>query len=753
MQIRKIASTAVGALLAGATFAVPALGATLDGLPAPFVSGSAANFVVVVGAGAATADVIGAVDIAARFGGETVSTGSAEKKQGQKDAYLGKAITSQFPTRQTSNDIGILTSKATISIGSDTYDTHDEIVLASTSPTLNTSLNSNQKDYGTETVLEVQQGAIGYYYLFDTKVNITKSVTSTTPLVISFLGQQMTITASADATTITARAGTKLSLKAGESATVENKLVKLVQTSDTSALVDVGGTQDTVGNGNTKTINGLQVKVDSVFNDQGTVNDFAVIIVGTNAEKSYTHGDGFISPCSSANGDSACTKDTADWTWVLNGLASNTKGDTSAGGGPTIGIQNRFTKASSSKSPIKLGQAYFLPYDFAKVEMTSAKYTDYMKLDVFPDTLDLNTTAIGNPRTLGTAEKAIVMTSDVDDTIALEDQSGAAGNAWFQSDLTADTTSKKLAFVYSNLNDTIDVWYYDKNGKPNYAGNLSVNNTGTAAVNNFAHIEYKDTRGTGGVQLGLNASNTSLTSGDLWLVLQDQDSNVGGATHDDIWISLGFTGTRGLTGLTASTQGLDRLGVTKSSAEDRDVLYGANVGGSAQQIGKRDVDQMTSYGIKVEKPSSTTASDHATLSIPAGPQQIRVTIGAKDAASATGTRTGQIKTSVSKLDTEVATPASEKNLVLVGGPCANRLVAQLADAGKYAWKCDDLGKLPAGAGYSIEMVNDAFATGQVALVVSGVSAADTRAAAARVQTFDTDGLKGASVRTGVLATA
>ncbi len=115
-----------------------------------------------------------------------------------------------------------------------------------------------------------------------------------------------------------------------------------------------------------------------------------------------------------------------------------------------------------------------------------------------------------------------------------------------------------------------------------------------------------------------------------------------------------------------------------------------------------------------------------------------------------------IKTPLGKLDSEVTSAdKSTKNLVLVGGPAVNSLVAELAAAGKtrdLAWYRSE------GAGTALlDYVSDAFAAGKVALVVAGHSADDTRIAAGWVQNFDAYAgqLTGTRVvlKNGVLSTA
>lgn len=61
----------MGVLMAGSTIAF----AQLQNLPTPFVdSDGNLEAIIVVGADAAPSDVVGAIDVAARFGGETFTS-------------------------------------------------------------------------------------------------------------------------------------------------------------------------------------------------------------------------------------------------------------------------------------------------------------------------------------------------------------------------------------------------------------------------------------------------------------------------------------------------------------------------------------------------------------------------------------------------------------------------------------------------------------------------------------------------------
>jgi hypothetical protein len=117
-----------------------------------------------------------------------------------------------------------------------------------------------------------------------------------------------------------------------------------------------------------------------------------------------------------------------------------------------------------------------------------------------------------------------------------------------------------------------------------------------------------------------------------------------------------------------------------------------------------------------------------------GPSPVFTSTGAT--AGSTVTQAVPIRTAVGKLDSEITSAEkTTKNLILVGGPAVNTLVADLATATKtkdVAWYRTQ------GAGTAIiDLVSDAFTTGKVALVVAGYGADDTRAAAKILQDYET----------------
>jgi hypothetical protein len=149
------------------------------------------------------------------------------------------------------------------------------------------------------------------------------------------------------------------------------------------------------------------------------------------------------------------------------------------------------------------------------------------------------------------------------------------------------------------------------------------------------------------------------------------------------------------------------------------------------------VHYVTAWGTKVV--FDTSGAGTATITYPDSQVYHLVAVGENPSWTTAATEAGTYKTyaplslPVAKLASEV-TPAdrANANIVLVGGPCANSLVQALVDAGKLDASMTCAGGNPGpawtpGAAY-VKVVEDAFATGKIALVVAGTNAADTRLA-------------------------
>jgi hypothetical protein len=678
MKGEKIIASVLAAIIALAPIVSAAV--TLGDYPTFLFKDHNLNAYVVVGADAKPADVVGAVDLAARLAGESYeevsTTGETTVSGGtSEDIPLGSPIAASGLLDATLKQYKLPgLQDTTISFQDDTYDVHEEIIVADnigspTSPSVETSLTTNDWDMGSNVYLLVKKDSLVYRYVFDESIDLTKA-SSEEPLEINFLGKTLVITnVSLANTQITVRVAEEYPLFVGDSVTVNGKKVTLknVGSSGTSAVVDVDGVTSTVGT-SSKTVNGLKIQVKETFYSDTMSERMATLLIGTDTIKSYTDGDPYIGE----------DKNNPNWVWDLSGLTASPR---------YIGIENDFVRDSYSKSPVTVGGCYEFPNKYAKVCLEKLTVSDYSEYKFKVDTgVDLSHSNVG----AGTNEKTLTITSESKEGIVL---SGSLGGHKTNTVYLWYNTTGKLSVFYKDTSDS----------KVKFAGEL--------ANATFATINYKDTKGS-----------------DLTLKTQKQHSS-----------SFELVLTDGTTDLTSvwhvGSSGIDALGTTSSDSEQNELLY------DTQQIGTKDKDLRAEYGYVVLNPSSNGDRDQVVVSIPADQVKAKVVVYGPGGTSTT-TEGGKIKkvvpvtTTVAKLDTEVDPTTVGKHLVLVGGPAVNRLTAQAMGLSYPTYGSSGL--LPYGEGEAyIRVYDGVFKPGQVVVVVAGWEAENTRMATSLLQQYDT----------------
>jgi len=676
---------------------------------------------VVVGSAAAPGDVVGAVDLAARLAGESyevVSSGGATVTvTGGKseDIPMGYPIgaSGYLDTTFTDDDLAGL-QDAEVTFQSDSYNFHDEIVLASTSPTIATSLNASEDDYGTGIYMEIATGALSYYYVFDEAINVSTATTSQ-PLSIDFLGKTMKITGT-DATTphtkFTAYVGDTYSMNIGDSVTVEGKTVTLENVGSTGSIrLTIDGTLYTVSG--TETHDGVEITVDDYFYADALAERGATLIMGKQSSETYLDGSAYKKVDGICNDDPT---DTDCWEWVINGLNANAAGDTGDDASntyPTIGVKSIFVVNDDTDNPVTTGGCYKYPNDYAEVCFDAVTVSD--------DSYQVLTFKYQDGVTLGAAtdQKTVYITSSVEDGLQVE-----ADNLF---KVTSDTRTNRIWLVWNQTGDVdggVSVWYRDSTGAKTYAGTIQNN---TVATNNVtARVYYGDTK-SDNVEIDLDpvaASGSGYVNITLD-VLGKASSDLGNG-QDDIkmyWevASNVFTNL----GTTASTEESDELQAKEGTT-------------SWNNVGTKDEDHRSLYGIIIMNPKSSGASDECTFKVPK--EQVFATISVKSTGTTTTSGGDTVKkvvpvtNAVAKLDSEVSLPVG-KHLVLVGGPAVNRLTATALGLTYPTYGGSGLLPFAEGEGY-IALVNGVVETGKYAVVVAGWEAADTRDATSVLQQYD-----------------
>lgn len=306
MQLKKIlAAGAMGALMAGSSLA---MAANLADYPAPFVDDGEMDSLIVVGADAVPSDVAGAIDIAARLGGETkevVDTGSTEVSvsgesvsmaSGSNQIYLKDAINAQRSTI-TDNDLPTILASGTFTDdGGTNYDYEQSLKVDNQATFEFTDSDGDLDDPALILQIDDTISSSGNFYgwtiYFNSAVDFNDADSKGEKITIA--GKEYTIGSSTDSDTLQLLGGSETvyfdtedektqEVTVGEETyTVTLKGV----TSTPEAVVQVDDGSDvktkTLGSGKTKTVNGLEVYIDSVnyYGLESRLGDATIMVGG-----------------------------------------------------------------------------------------------------------------------------------------------------------------------------------------------------------------------------------------------------------------------------------------------------------------------------------------------------------------------------------------------------------------------------------------------------------------------------------------
>ena len=197
--IKKIVALAGGATMLGATVMGALAASDLTEWKDIFIKdGQWTGGHIVLGANAKTEDVIAAVGLAATLQEWAVTEepveveGTIEVEGGvTEEMNLGSDLATEIGTLDDS-DVSVL-EDSTFDWEGENYDYYTELVLGSGAK-VTTSLIEDDDDYGADVVLTVEPGAIEYKYVIDDSTFNISQISSSKPLEIEFLGQDLKIT-------------------------------------------------------------------------------------------------------------------------------------------------------------------------------------------------------------------------------------------------------------------------------------------------------------------------------------------------------------------------------------------------------------------------------------------------------------------------------------------------------------------------------------------------------------------------------
>jgi hypothetical protein len=689
--IKKIAAIGSGALMAATCFGVAGLATDLSDYPAPFVADGKWVGMMAIGNDAATADLIGAVDIAATLaqvaGG---TTGTTEIAGGvEEEVDLDTTLNAAFGSPLDDSDIDTLLD-GDVDFADETLDVHEEVTLDAATPNIAISATGDA-DYGKDPVMEVGTGDVAYSYVFDETVDWEAGDTEVTdeePLIIDFLGKSLTIT---DVTAgapdeITAQVGEEFYLNVADTVTVLGKVVKLINVGDASAVVTVDGDQEVIAEGNTEKVNGLRINVKEVFSTDTMAERSASLIIGEDAFKTYADGNDFIIPCATPMTED-CDEDSPDWVWVID--------MDNAGGTDTLGIVNDFTWNNDEDPVIAVGETLDFPDNYVWIQPKSLTVTDFGAYKIyFDDGIDLTDAEGGeDDETVfiikGPSDDSLEIAGFETNTIYLWVDAGAAEiNAYYKDD-DGDITDSGLATADGDDADEDGVFFDFVYGDTTMRADVYAA-AGAQPVLAIA------------VASGGDIGDLNTDAGDMYIAI---------TTDDD------------LAGAPTIFEGMN----TPEEAEATDVVldYAANT-----EIGERDNPVLFAYGDYIATPEDTTDVDEVDLYVPDDQQTVNTLIGSTGTkVTVTGGAGTMSGVPIAKLDIEI-TDAKAQNLILVGGTAVNKLTAEALGVTYPTYGTDAGAVLGIAANQAtLKLVENAFGGTNVALIVAGWEAADTRNAA------------------------
>ncbi|MBN1175738.1 S-layer protein [Candidatus Woesearchaeota archaeon] len=608
VSVALLATTMVGAL------------ADLSKYPAPFVDDNGVfNGAIVVGANAATSDVLGAIDIAASLQAEAkraVSVGdNSVVVEGGKDydnLYLNNTWPNADVELKENHLDGFVDSD--FDVDGDTVDYHDEIVFFANQTMINPAQNEDAagKDYVT-----VAKNGIEYRVYFEDAEVLNADATHTAEF--KFLGQNVEaynfdFSEGIGSGSFTVISSVEKSMIEGDEVNVAGHTVKLVRVGSTSVIVDVDGQTKVINDdGNSQSFDeadDFQVEVDSLFYIEGASDNIANLKLGADLEETATDGqpaEMFGQPDDDAE---------ADWVWAVGnesgnryvGLRLNKDYD-------TLDINT----PAEEKAPLFLGDEVVLPNDYAALQFASlaANYED-VKISL-------------------------------DDSYFLDDGESAPND---------EGTYKVVKFEADSDIFTVGT----ETAETVYVAYNSTDNT-------LSGIWYEDA----GDEIKVVISSFDILI-DAELVRVTPSADLDGAGNNTFTIVA--PGDEALTVeiYNAGDDAFDYFG-TQDDSDAEDIKYGGT------SLGTKEWDYQTDYGIKLADPDSQFGSGASfIISVPSEREYATLVVkskGSSVAAAATGSAymVNPIEVGLGMLDSEAT--LGSKPMIVVGGPYVNSVAKEL----------------------------------------------------------------------------
>jgi hypothetical protein len=316
--VKKMTAVLAGATMLGATV-MGAMAMDLGDYPAPLITNGVWDGKVVVGAVAAAEDIAGAASLAAglqTYSRVPVSVGGGSiSVEGGYD-FQDLALNAAFPSAEMIFDDRDLAGFQDKTIRWDGNDVRvsEQLVIGQTDLEVVTSLgNGRYEEYGINSYLNVNQGAVEYRYLFETDINVSRLPAE--PLTIEFLGREIEISQLGAESMTLQTASVSGVLSRGDTFTADGKTITVITIHTGGALLEVGGVRKNVPYSSTGEqpvdVGGVDVVIDDhVYIESEPEFNFVVLKAGND----ITETVGRLSGLTIFGED----EDDPEWIWDWN---------------------------------------------------------------------------------------------------------------------------------------------------------------------------------------------------------------------------------------------------------------------------------------------------------------------------------------------------------------------------------------------------------------------------------------------------
>ena len=286
---------------------------------------------------------------------ESSVTASADTSIATTNAFYGQDIEIKLDD----NKIGYLID-GEISVDGETYEVSEEVYFAGT---VKTSIDDD--DFGKNPYLVFESYGAEYQYIFNDHI-IIEDISEDNPADIKFLGKDLKII-EASANEITVRYGSKITLLQGKSDTVDGNKVEIIAMTNDDVSLKINGVSGSVTKGDTATINGLEVVIDSLlYQAYADGVKTVTLIIGEKVQATYKDGDYF----------DLFIEDDEVWEWIIQ----------LGGTEQYLGVWNVEDYLGIDEDDdyhaLGIGDSFFLPNDYVEIQFKSVTNPDITDLNI-----------------------------------------------------------------------------------------------------------------------------------------------------------------------------------------------------------------------------------------------------------------------------------------------------------------------------------------------------------------------------------